>query len=70
MEGRKEDHQSHIIKVVGKIGNRTVSILIESGASNSYVAPSVVFNCYIKKSNLEVAYLVQLATGTKRKVTK
>ena len=38
----------------GKIGNRTVFILIYSGASNNYVAPSVVLNCYLKKKNLEV----------------
>ena len=54
--------------MVGKIGNRTVSILIESGASNSYVAPSVVLNSSLKKSNLKVAEIVWLATETKRKV--
>ena len=70
MEGRQEDHQSHMIEVVGKIGNRNVSILIDSRDSNNYVAPSVVLNCSLKKSNLEVVGLVQLAIGTKRKVTE
>ena len=44
-------------------------ILIDLGASNSYVEPSVVLNCSLNKSNLEVTGLVQLATGTIRKVT-
>ena len=57
LEGRKEYHQSHMIEVACKIGNRTVSILIHSGASNIYGAPSVVLNCSLKKSNLEVATL-------------
>ena len=58
MEGRQEDHKSHMREVASKIGNRTVSILIDSGASKDYLAPTVVLNCYLKKSNLEVAGLV------------
>ena len=53
--------------MVGKIGNRTMSILIDLGASNSYVAPSIALNCSFKKSNFEVAGLVQLSIVTKRK---
>ena len=56
--------------MAGKIDNRTMSIFFDSGSSNSYVAPSVVWNCYLKKINLEVVGLVQLETGTKRKFTK
>ena len=52
----------------GNTGNRTMPILINLGVSNNYVAPSVVLNCSLNKSNLEVESLVQLATGTKRKV--
>ena len=59
-----------MIEVAGKICNRTVSILIDSGASNNYVALSVVLNCSLKKSDLEVARLVQVTSRTKRKVTK
>ena len=59
-----------MIEVAGKIGNRTVSILIDSRGSNNYVAPSVVLNCSLNKSNLEVVSIVQLTTRTKRKVTK
>ena len=58
-----------MIKVAGKIDNRTVSNLIDSGASNSYVAHSVVLNRSLNKNNLDVEGLVHLATGTKVKVT-
>ena len=57
-----------MIEVVGKIGNIIVSILIDSGASNIFVVASVVLNYSLKKSNLEVAGLVQLTSRTKRKV--
>ena len=44
--------------MAGKIDNRTMSILIDSVASNNYVEPSVVLNCSLKKINLEFAGLV------------
>ena len=59
-----------MIEVVGNIGNRIVSNLIDSGVSNNYVAPIVFLNCFLNKINLEIVGLVQLATGTKKKVTK
>ena len=46
----------------GNTGNRTMPILINLGVSNNYVAPSVVLNCSLNKSNLKVPSLVQLAT--------
>ena len=54
LEGRHADHQSHMIEVAGKIGNKSMSILIDSRASNNYVAPNVVLNFSLNKSNLEV----------------
>ena len=58
-----------MIEVVGNIGNRTMFILIDLGASSNNVAPSVVLNCSLNKSNLEIEGLVQLEIGTKRNVT-
>ena len=54
MEGKQIDHQSHVIEVASKIGNKNVSILIDTGASNTYSAPSIVLDCSLKKRNLEV----------------
>ena len=41
-----------MIEVAGNFGNRTMSILIDSGASNSYVAHSVVSIVLLRKVTL------------------
>ena len=69
MDGRQADHQYRIIEVAGKIANKAITILIDFGASNSYIAPNLVEKCHLKKSKLGITSLVQLTTGTKRKIT-
>jgi hypothetical protein len=59
-----------MIEVEGTINNRTLVILIDSGASHSYVDPRVVESLHLMKSKHEKSLLVQLATRTKRKVTE
>ena len=59
-----------MIEVAGKITNKTIGILIDSGASNSYIAPNIVEKCHLKKSKLEITSLVQLSIRSKRKITK
>ena len=46
-----------------------ISILIELGASLSYVSPRIAVLCKLSQDIFEKSWLVQLATGTKRKVT-
>jgi hypothetical protein len=60
--------QSHMIEVEGMIKNRPFSILIDSGASHSYVDPRLVKSFHLSRRKNEKSWLVQLATGTKRKV--
>ena len=57
-----------MINVGSKIANKTIVILIDSRSRNSYIAPNLVEKCHLKKSKLEIASLVQLATGVKRKI--
>ena len=59
-----------MIEVVGNITNKTITILIDSRVSNSYISPNLVEKCHLKKSKLETTSLVQLATGAKRKITE
>ena len=47
-----------------------INILIYYGAIHSYNVSNVVERCHLKKRNLEISILVQLDTGTKRKVTE
>jgi hypothetical protein len=59
-----------MIEVEGMINNRPLIILIDLGASYSYVDPRVVESLHLSRSKHEKSWLVQLAIGTKRKVTE
>ena len=50
------------------IKNKTISILIDLGASLSYVSPSIAEICNLNLNKFEKTWLAQLATWTKRKV--
>ena len=52
------------------IKSQPISILIDRGASMSYVSPRIVELCKLVLENFDKSWLVQLATSTKGKVTK
>ena len=56
-----------MVEVQGMIQNLSVSILIDSGASLSYISPSIAEKCNLSLKKFEKSWLVQLATRTKRK---
>ena len=43
-----------MIEVECKIANKTIAILIDYGARNSYIAPNLVEKCHLNKSKLEM----------------
>jgi hypothetical protein len=69
LDNKQAEFQSHMIEVEGMINNR-LTVLIDSGASHSYIDPRVVEGLHLSRSKHEKSWLVQLATGTKRKVTE
>ena len=70
LDNRQAEFQSHMIEVEGMINNRPLVILIDSGASHSYVDPRVVESMHLMRRKHEKSWLVQLAIGTKKKVTE
>jgi predicted aspartyl protease len=70
LEDRQAEHQSNMIEVEGKIINHPVAILIDSGESHCYIDPKIVDRLHLEKSKLEKSSLVQLATGTKRRINE
>jgi hypothetical protein len=56
--------------VEGMINNQPFTILIDSGAIHSYIDSRVVESLQFSRSKHEKSWLVQLATGTKRKSTE
>jgi hypothetical protein len=67
---KKAKFQSHMIEVEGMINNHAFTILIDSGASHSYIDPKVVERLHFPRSKHEKSWLVQLAIGAKRKVVE
>eukprot|EP00253_Pinus_taeda_P027708 PITA_27708 len=68
LEDRQADYQPTMIEFEGKIFDRTVSVLVDPGATLSYVSPKIVENCKLQLAKFKNPWLVQLATGAKRPV--
>ena len=51
-----------------KEDSNMISILIDLGASLSYISPDLVEKCKLSVEKFAKSWLVQLATGAKRKV--
>ena len=58
LENRQDDHQTSMVEVQGMIQNKHVYIMIDLGASLSYLSPSIAekFNLSLKK--FEKSWLV------------
>ena len=68
LENRQADYQTSMVEVEGKINQIPISILIDPGASLSYISPNLVEKCKLPVEKFANSWLVQLATGAKRKV--
>ena len=66
---RQADYQTSMVEVEGMINQTPVTILIDLGASLSYIAPQIVEKCKLSIDKFDNSWLVQLATGAKKKVT-
>jgi hypothetical protein len=70
LDNKQAEFQSHIIEVEGMINNHAFNILIDSGASHSYIDPKIVESLHLPRNKHGKYWLVQLAKGAKRKVTE
>ena len=70
LDNRQSDYQSHMIEVEGKIDNQPIAILIDFGASHSYIDPKLIEIFKLKKCKHEMSWLVQLDTITKRRINE
>jgi hypothetical protein len=70
LDNKQAEYQSHMIEVEGMINNQTIVILIDSGASHSYIDPKMVESLQLPRSKHGKSWLVQLATGAKIKVNE
>jgi hypothetical protein len=70
VENRQADHQASVVELEGIIAKKPISILIDPGSNLSYISPQVVEACSLQRKKHARAWLVQLATRTKRKVVE
>jgi hypothetical protein len=70
LDNNQDDHQASVVEIEGMIFDHLVSILIDPGSNLSYIAPKAVDKCKLQPRKKTKTWLVQLATGTKRKVVE
>jgi hypothetical protein len=58
LEKNQEEYQSHMIEVEGMIKNQTITILIDLGASHSYIDPRMVESLHLPIRKHEKSWLV------------
>ena len=66
LENCQADYQTSMVEVEGMINQTPVTILIDPGASLSYISPQIVEKCKLSVDKFENSWLVQLAIGAKR----
>jgi hypothetical protein len=70
LDNNQADHQASVVEIKGMITNHLVSILIDPCSNLSYISPKVVDKCKQQPHKNAKPLLVQLATGTKRRVAE
>jgi hypothetical protein len=68
LDNKQTEFQLHMIEVEGIINDQPIAILIDSGASHSYLDPKMVER--FPGSKLGKPWLVQLAIGAKMKINE
>ena len=63
-------HQSTVVEVEGEMAEQIVFVLIGPGSTHSYITSILVDMCTLENSKHRRSWLVQLATGTKKKVSE
>ena len=67
LENRQADYQTSMVEVECMVNQTPVTILIDPGASLSYISPQIVEKCKLTVEKFDSSWLVQLATGQKEK---
>jgi len=70
LDNKKAEYQSPMIEVEGKIDNQLIEILVDSGASHSYINANIVETFHLQRSNHNKSWLVHLTMGAKRKINE
>lgn len=69
LEEHQEEYQPTMVEFEGKVFNQPVCILIDPGASVSYLSPKIIENFHLQATKFKNPWLVQLATRVNKRVT-
>eukprot|EP00253_Pinus_taeda_P030735 PITA_30735 len=69
LDDRQAEYPPTMVEFEGKISDLTITILIDPGATLSYVSPKIVEHCKLEPVKFKNPWLVKLAMGAKRRVT-
>jgi len=58
LENRQAGHQTLMVEIEGMLNKKPVSILIDPGASLSYISPGIVEKCNLSLKKFEKSWLV------------
>jgi hypothetical protein len=70
LDNNQVNYQASVVELEGMIANHPISILIDPSSNLSYVSPQTISKCKLKPIRHVKPWLVQLSTGTKRKVVE
>jgi hypothetical protein len=70
LDNKHDEFQSHMIELEGKINDQPIAILIDLGASHSYLDPKIMERFHLPRSKLGKPWLMHLPTGEKRKINE
>ncbi|KAH9319720.1 hypothetical protein KI387_021489, partial [Taxus chinensis] len=65
VDNRQAEHQATVIETTGTIRGISVFVLFDSGASDSFISPSIVDQCGLVVARQPDSWQVELASGAK-----
>jgi hypothetical protein len=68
MNNHQEEHQSTVLETTGTITNQTLSILIDPGATESFISGVALKRIKVKAFEQDEFSFVEMASGAKQKV--
>jgi hypothetical protein len=68
VNNRQEEHQSTVLETSGTITNQSISILIDPGATESFISGAALKIIKVKAVEQDEFTFVEMASGAKQKV--
>jgi len=68
LDNMQDDHQPSIIEMKGMIHNHPISVMIDPSSNFNYISPKISEWCVFQSTTHDRLWLVQLATGTQKRV--